>query len=141
VIPNPDAVLYFTALPDFDVPITVDSKKTKMQESLEIWESVVQTPAFAKATVVLFLNKSDLFASKLKTAQMSDTFSDFKGGSDAKAGAKYLLGKFEERLPDGAAKDTLQCHVTCALDTEQIRTVFVAIRTSLTERALSDIGF
>lgn len=74
VIPNPDAVLYFTSLPDFDVPIMVDAKKTKMQESEEIWESVVKTEAFSKSIIILFLNKSDLFAEKIQKVDLAKTF-------------------------------------------------------------------
>jgi len=141
VIQNPDAVLYFTSLTDFDVPIMVDSKKTKLAESLEIWESVVKAPAFANSITILFLNKIDLFTDKIKKVQMSKTFSDYKGGSDAKEGARYIRNLFAEYLPSSQARDSLQSHVTCALDTEQIRTVFNAMRAALTERALAKIGF
>lgn len=44
VIEKPNAVLYFHALPDFDVPITLESKKMRLQESLEVWESVRPVP-------------------------------------------------------------------------------------------------
>lgn len=66
-----------------------------------------------------------------------------------------MLGLFLDRMPEGKLKDGLQSHVTCALghpppfmppltpiisDTEQIRTVFVAIRASLTTQALDHLG-
>jgi len=141
VIQNPDAVLYFTSLTDFDVPIMVDSPKTKLQESLEIWESVVKAPAFANSIVILFLNKVDLFTEKLKKVDMTKAFPDYKGGKDAKEGSRYIRNKFAAYLPNAQAQESLQVHVTCALDTAQIRTVFNAIRTALTEKALSKIGF
>eukprot|EP01128_Nolandella_sp_AFSM9_P003342 TRINITY_DN142_c0_g1_i2.p1 TRINITY_DN142_c0_g1~~TRINITY_DN142_c0_g1_i2.p1 ORF type:complete len:369 (+),score=122.00 TRINITY_DN142_c0_g1_i2:278-1384(+) len=141
VIENPDAVLYFTSLPDWDVPIMVDSKKTKMEESIEIWESVVNTEAFSDAIIILFLNKVDLFDEKIKKINLKDTFPDYEGGSDPKEAHKLIRREFAEVLPDGPAKESLQVHVTCALDTEQIRTVFNAMRGAMTERMLSKIGF
>lgn len=141
VIENPNAVLYFTSLPDYDVPVMVDSDKTKMEESIEIWQSVCEEPSFANSVMILFLNKVDLFEEKLKKNKGMPTFSDYKGGADSKAGSKYILSKFQEAMPGGHAKDTLQVHTTCALDTEQIRTVWLAIRGAMTERKLTSIGF
>lgn len=74
MIANPDAVLYFTSLPDYDIPVMVDSKKTRLQESLEIWETVTLEPAFAATTLILFLNKIDIFKEKLKTSSYKKTF-------------------------------------------------------------------
>jgi GTPase SAR1 family protein len=141
VIEHPNAVLYFTSLPDYDVPVMVDSDKTKMSESVEIWQSVCEEPSFSNSVMILFLNKVDLFDEKIKKNKGMPNFSDYKGGADADAGSKYILGKFQDSMPDGHGKDTLQVHTTCALDTEQIRTVWLAIRGAMTERKLTAIGF
>lgn len=52
----------------------VDAEKTKMQESLEIWQNVSETEAFADSILILFLNKVDLFREKIAKVPLKDTF-------------------------------------------------------------------
>jgi hypothetical protein len=49
-------------------------------EALELFDSVVNTPFFASTSTILFLNKKDLFAEKIKRVSLAVTFNNYKGG-------------------------------------------------------------
>lgn len=52
-----------------------------MVEALVLWESVVNSRWFTKSSMILFLNKADVFAGKLldSAQQINATFPDYAG--------------------------------------------------------------
>ena len=50
-----------------------------MHESLALFNEIVNHPAFVNSTVVLFLNKMDLFATKIKKVPLTVCFPEYKG--------------------------------------------------------------
>lgn len=67
-----------------------------MHEAMVLFESVVNSRWFLKTSIVLFLNKKDLFRDKLPHSPLSDTFEDYEGGDDFDAACAFLLQKFLE---------------------------------------------
>lgn len=49
---------------------------------------------FTKTSIILFLNKIDLFRAKLPISPLSDTFPDYRGGANYDAACAFLLEKF-----------------------------------------------
>jgi guanine nucleotide-binding protein G(i) subunit alpha len=83
-----------------------------MAESLVLFESVINSRWFLRTSIILFLNKIDVFKSKLPKVRAS-TFSlsfashpstpqvpleryypEYTGGSDINKAAKYILWRF-----------------------------------------------
>ena len=52
-----------------------------MLESLSLFRHLVRERWFRSKSVILFLNKCDLLAEKVKTSNLSTYFPDFKGAS------------------------------------------------------------
>ena len=65
-----------------------------MQEAMTLFESVANSRWFTKTSIILFLNKIDLFRSKLPVSPLSVTFPDYKGGNNYDAACSFLLEKF-----------------------------------------------
>ena len=96
-----------------------------------------------KSTVILFLNKRDLFAEKIvKTPIASvEKFSDFTGGTDFTAGCKYFEDKFVNKHQEKCGLDAkLYKHVTCATDTENIKIVMDAAKSTILEKNFAEAG-
>ena len=76
--------------------IGADFLQNRMMESLVLFDSVVNSRWFMRTSIVLFLNKVDLFRQKLKKSPLGDYFPDYSGGDDVNRAAKYLLWRFNQ---------------------------------------------
>ena len=65
VFSNVTSVIYVTALNEYDEVLFEDNETNRVQESLNLFEKMVNHDAFTDSGMILFLNKSDLFKEKL----------------------------------------------------------------------------
>ena len=50
-----------------------------MAESLALFSNIMGYPFFASSSIILFLNKVDLFEEKILHSHLADYYPDFKG--------------------------------------------------------------
>ena len=67
-----------------------------MQESLNLFESIVNSRWFIRTSIILFMNKMDLFQEKLAKSPFEAYFPDYTGGPDPQKAAKYMLWRFNQ---------------------------------------------
>jgi G-protein alpha subunit len=65
-------------------------------ESLLLFDSVVNSRWFMRTSIILFLNKVDIFKLKLGRSPLGNYFPDYSGGNDVNKAAKYLLWRFNQ---------------------------------------------
>lgn len=66
-----------------------------MQEALMLFESISNSRWFTKTALILFLNKMDLFKTKLETSPISQYFPDCEGDcTDLDVACKFFQSKF-----------------------------------------------
>lgn len=65
-------------------------------ESLVLFDSVVNSRWFMRTSIILFLNKVDLFRAKLARSPLNNYFPDYSGGNDINRASKYLLWRFNQ---------------------------------------------
>jgi guanine nucleotide-binding protein G(i) subunit alpha len=149
-------------------PITrVANNQNRMQESLVLFESVINSRWFLRTSVILFLNKIDVFKQKLPKVPLVHYFPEYTGGSDINKAAKYILWRFTQT---NRARLSVYPHLTQATDTSnvcsfhssfislistssfpldhfgredadhQIRLVFAAVKETILQNALRDSG-
>ena len=61
-----------------------------------LFDSVVNSRWFMRTSIILFLNKFDLFKQKLGRSPLGNYFPDYSGGNDVNRAAKYLLWRFNQ---------------------------------------------
>lgn len=108
-----------------------------MHESLILFDSVVNSRWFSQTSIILFLNKVDLFREKLERTPLANYFPDYSGGTDVNRAAKYLLWRFNQV---NRAHLALYPHLTQATDTSNIKTVFTAVKETILQQALEASG-
>lgn len=138
-----DAVIFVAALSEYDQTLTEARRVNRMMEALELFESVVKNRAFADTSIMLFLNKKDIFAEKILYSDISAVahFSDYSGPTrDFDHGVLYFIQKFEERLVEDEFNDSF-IHVTCATDTNNMEFVLDSSRTIIMTDNLKRSGF
>ncbi|KAL8894323.1 MAG: hypothetical protein Q9207_008519 [Kuettlingeria erythrocarpa] len=134
---NVTSIIFCVALSEYDQVLLEESNQNRMMESLVLFDSVVNSRWFMRTSIILFLNKVDLFKAKLARSPLGSYFPDYSGGNDANRAAKYLLWRFNQV---NRAHLNLYPHLTQATDTSNIRLVFAAVKDTILHNALADTG-
>lgn len=116
---NVDAVIFVAALSEYDQTLAEAKRTNRMVEALELFRSVCNNRAFANTSIMLFLNKKDVFAEKIlySDIQVQKPFQDYAGPPrEFNSGVLYFIQKFKECLINDDFNDSF-IHVTCATDT------------------------
>ena len=120
------AIVFVAAISEYNQVVPEDRSKNRVTEALELFEQIVNSKHFEGIDVILFLNKSDLFAEKIKTVDPVTWFPDYTGGCDYERAEAYFKKAFEKRIAD--KKKQLYSYTTCATDTQNISVVFSAVQ-------------
>ncbi|SAM01180.1 hypothetical protein [Absidia glauca] len=131
------SIIFCVALSEYDQVLLEESRQNRMMESLVLFESVINSRWFLRTSIILFLNKTDVFKSKLPKVPLERYFPDYGGGQDPNKAAKYVLWRFNQT---NRAKLNIYPHLTQATDTSNIRLVFAAIKETILQNALKDSG-
>ncbi|CAE7843470.1 unnamed protein product [Symbiodinium microadriaticum] len=137
------AIIFVAALSEYDQKLFEDATANRMVEALDLFDEIINNAFFRKSSIILFLNKRDLFEMKIKTTPISDTafFADYSGPpGDYDSGVEYFLKKFMARNKSGADHQIYH-HVTCATDTKNVRVVFDACKDIILRENLKNSGF
>uniref|UniRef100_A0A914VZD8 Uncharacterized protein n=1 Tax=Plectus sambesii TaxID=2011161 RepID=A0A914VZD8_9BILA len=129
-----NAIIFVCALSEYDQMLMEDDKTNRMHESLTLFTQVSNSELFgAKTAVMLFLNKKDLFAEKIKITPLTKTFPEYTGLSMYAPAADFIQARFESVCQ--RRDRTLYVHRTCATDTNQVQLVLDGVM----DMILSDI--
>lgn len=134
---NVTLIIFCVALSEYDQVLLEENSQNRLEESLTLFDSVVNSRWFARTSVVLFLNKIDVFAEKLPYSPLEKHFPDYTGGNNINKAAKYILWRFTQVNRSGL---NIYPHVTQATDTSNIQLVFAAVRETILENSLRDSG-
>ncbi|KAM9942377.1 hypothetical protein ACTFIW_001976 [Dictyostelium discoideum] len=127
------AVIFVAAMSDYDQVLREDESVNRTRESLALFKEIVNCDYFKETPIVLFLNKKDLFKEKLKRVPLQSCFSDYTGPNKYKDAAMFIQSQY---LAQGPSPRTIYTHATCAVDTENIKFVFRAVRQTILSQAL-----
>lgn len=136
-----------------------------MHESLHLFNSICNHRYFAITSIVLFLNKKDVFVEKIKKAHLSMCFPEYDGEvivtTSKRSTFKYDLNvslhwsgpgpnTYEDAgnyikvqfLDLNMRRDVkeIYSHMTCATDTENVKFVFDAVTDIIIKENLKDCG-
>ncbi|CAN3365543.1 guanine nucleotide-binding protein alpha-2 subunit [Diutina catenulata] len=134
---NVTLIIFCVALSEYDQVLLEENSQNRLEESLTLFDSVVNSRWFARTSIVLFLNKIDVFADKLKYSPLENHFPDYTGGDNINKAAKYILWRFTQQNRSGL---NIYPHVTQATDTSNIQLVFAAVKETILENSLKDSG-
>lgn len=134
---NVAAIIFCVALSEYDQVLLEDKNKNRLEESLTLFDSVVNSRWFSRCSIILFLNKIDIFVDKLPYSPLEKHFPDYKGGDDPNNAAKYILWRFTKVNRSGLP---IYPYITQATDRNSMKLVFVVVRESIFSNILQDTG-
>lgn len=124
------SILFLAASSEFDQVLMEDRKTNRLQESCDIFETIINNKSFSNVSIILFLNKMDLLEEKIKHVSIGDYFEEFQGDPrDIAAVKTFELHLFDSRRRE--RNKPLFHHFTTAIDTENIKHVFQDVKDTI----------
>ena len=77
-------IIFCVALSEYDQVLLEVSTINRMEESLTLFGSIVNSAWFTRTSIVLFLNKIDIFRKKLLTVPLEKYYPDYEGMRSAR---------------------------------------------------------
>lgn len=134
---NVTAVLFVAAISAYDQVLYEDETTNRMAEALDLFEEITNSEWFEKTSMILFLNKRDLFAEKIEKVPLKDYFPEYTGSNTYDEGTEYIQRLFESKNQQD--KD-VYTHITCATDTNNIFAVFNSVKDIIIKKGLTQAG-
>ena len=109
-----------------------------MQEALLLFESIMSLTWFKSSSIILFLNKTDLFKEKINEKPVSDYFPDYTGAkNDFDAAAQYFASKF--RSLNRTEDREIYVHFTNATDTNLLKLTMQSVQDTIIQNNLTTL--
>ena len=118
-----NGIIFCSALSGYDLFLEEDGNVNRMVESLKLFESICNNKWFINTTIIIFFNKKDLFADKIKCQPLKLCFPEYNGPNEYNEAIAYVQNQFVQLNEDKFTR-TIYQHLTCATDTNDIRLVF-----------------
>jgi guanine nucleotide-binding protein subunit alpha len=132
------AIMFIASLSEYNQVLAEDRSRNRLTESLDLFEGIANLPWFEKASIVLFLNKDDLFREKVLVHDIGDYHDEYKGGLDYAAGLEFIQDEYFDRNEN--EDKVFFCHVTNGTDTSNVNVVWNAVQHTILESKLSASG-
>ncbi|XP_067905754.1 guanine nucleotide-binding protein G(o) subunit alpha isoform X3 [Heterodontus francisci] len=119
------AIIFCVALSGYDQVLHEDETTNRMHESLKLFDSICNNKWFTDTSIILFLNKKDIFEEKIKKSPLMLCFPKYTGPSMFAEAVSYIQSQYETK--NKSANKEIYTHITCATDTNNIQFVFDAV--------------
>jgi len=111
-----------------------DENVNVMHETLNLFEEICNSRWFTHTSIILFLNKRDLFEEKITQVPLTVCFPNYDNINSYAAALDFVKMVFQAR---NHSKDkNVYIHVTCATDKDNVERVFNDVQHSIINSAL-----
>ncbi|CAF2113777.1 unnamed protein product [Brassica napus] len=134
----------------YDQTLFEDEQKNRMMETKELFDWVLKQPCFEKTSIMLFLNKFDIFEKKVLDVPLNvcEWFRDYQpvssGKQEIEHAYEFVKKKFEELYYQNTAPDRVdrvfKIYRTTALDQKLVKKTFKLVDETLRRRNLLEAG-
>ncbi|XP_028314957.1 guanine nucleotide-binding protein subunit alpha-12a [Gouania willdenowi] len=132
------SILFMVSSSEYDQVLMEDRRTNRLVESMNIFETIVNNKLFLNVSIILFLNKTDLLVEKIRTVDIRKNFPEFRGDPCRLEDVQAFLVQSFSRKRRNRGKPLFH-HFTTAVDTENIRFVFHAVKDTILQENLKDI--
>uniref|UniRef100_A0A1I7XIY0 G-protein alpha subunit n=1 Tax=Heterorhabditis bacteriophora TaxID=37862 RepID=A0A1I7XIY0_HETBA len=73
------AIIFCVAMSEYDMVLAEDDEMNRMVESMKLFDSICNNKWFTETSIILFLNKKDLFEDKIKRSPLTLCFPEYQG--------------------------------------------------------------
>ncbi|CAJ0591606.1 unnamed protein product [Cylicocyclus nassatus] len=133
-----NAIIFIAAISEYDQVLFEDETTNRMVESMRLFESICNSRWFINTSMILFLNKKDLFAEKIQRTNITVAFPDYKGAQNYDEATAFIEEKFEAL--NANPEKTIYMHQTCATDTNQVQMILDSVIDMIIQANLQGCG-
>jgi guanine nucleotide-binding protein G(i) subunit alpha len=134
---NVTSLMFVVGLTEYNQMLLEDPNVNRLQESIQVFDSVINSRWFLKSTIIFFMNKTDLFKDRLRRFPLENYYKDYANGFDPSKAAKYIYLLFQDV---NRQKLKIYPHYTNACDTKAMKSVFNAINDTYAHKYLKGNG-
>jgi hypothetical protein len=110
-----------------------------MHEALTLFDQICNSRWFQRTSIILFLNKRDLFIDKIQSGvPLTEAFPDYNGGQDPDVAISYIQQQFFDL--NRTKEKEIYAHVTTATDTGNVGHVFNTVKDIVIRESLRHAG-
>ncbi|RPA89567.1 guanine nucleotide binding protein, alpha subunit [Choiromyces venosus 120613-1] len=135
---NVTALLFLVAISGYDQCLVEDKDANQMQEALMLFESICNSQWFIQTSIILFLNKIDLFKQKLPNSPVRKYFPDYVGDPQSYKHASMYFEENFKRLNRNPSKD-IYVHFTNATDTNLLKITMSSVQDMILQKNLQTL--
>ena len=132
-----NAVVFVVAMSEYDQVLNEDATVNRMQESIRVFSTICNNRWFLKASMLLFLNKKDVFDEKILYSSLTKCFPCYTGADDKYEAANYICQQF---WAQNNCKRGLYFHFTNAKDTSNINIAFNVVERTIISVNTKELG-
>jgi GTPase SAR1 family protein len=133
-----NSVIFVAACSEYDEVLFEDETTNRIVESMRLFESICNSRWFINTSIILFLNKKDLFAEKIRVIGIQTAFPEYNGPQNYDASIDYIKKKFEQL--NANPRKTIFVHQTCATDTNQVQMILDSVISMIIQSNLHKSG-
>merc|ERR1719491_1644826 len=134
-----DAVLFVCSLSCYDQKLFEEDEVNAMHESIRLFDLVVNNRYFRLTSMILFLNKRDLFDEKIMRKSIKPAFPDYQGpDQDGPAALRYITDIFLKCALNTGKE--IYTHLTTATNSDNVKSVFHDVQHGVVTAALTRNG-
>ncbi|GMR31933.1 hypothetical protein PMAYCL1PPCAC_02128 [Pristionchus mayeri] len=133
-----NAIIFIAAISEYDQVLFEDETTNRMVESMRLFESICNSRWFINTSMILFMNKKDLFAEKIAKIPLTRCFPDYKGPQIYDDAVAFIEAKFEGL--NANPEKTIYVHQTCATDTNQVQMILDSVIDMIIQANLQGCG-
>ncbi|QQP55404.1 Uncharacterized protein FKW44_008565, partial [Caligus rogercresseyi] len=111
------AIIFCVAMSEYD--------QVLHEDETTLFDSICNNKWFGDTSIILFLNKKDLFEEKILRSSLTICFPEYAGAQEYGEAAAYIQAQFEAK--NKSTTKEIYCHMTCATDTQNVQFVFDAV--------------
>ncbi|VDK55509.1 unnamed protein product [Anisakis simplex] len=113
--------------------------QNRLMESMDLFAQICNSKWFLKASMILFLNKKDLFIEKIRIVPIKVLFESYDGDNSYESSVAYVKKRFN-RLNENKHGKKIYIHETCATDTNQVQLVIDSVVDTVIGKNLKGAG-
>jgi len=132
------AIIFCAALSEYDQKLYEDQTTNRMFEALKLFSDITNSRWFHKTPIILFLNKKDIFETKIKKVPLNVCFKNYTGSNDPEEAADFIEKQFLSQIKN--PNKLVYKYRTCATDTNNVKFIFHAVKDVLITAYLNQLG-
>ncbi|KAF8191193.1 guanine nucleotide binding protein, alpha subunit [Pholiota molesta] len=134
-----DAIIFLAPISGFDQVLEEDQRVNRLEDSIKLWTMIVTNQLLKNTNIILFLNKIDIFRTKLSSGIKLRDFVVSYGDrpNDVDNTTTYLRRKFAGIMQEASSSPRIfYCHFTTVTDTKSTKYIISNLKDMLMRQNL-----